>query len=86
MSAPTATRAFPGTLTATVRYAVEGDALVIDYVSRADAPTVVNLTNHAYFNLDGSADILGHSVSLAAETFLPTDGRILGEGEPRSVP
>ncbi len=82
---PDGDQGFPGTLTATVRYAVEGDALVIDYTATTDAPTVVNLTNHAYFNLDGSADILGHSVSLAAEAFLPTDAGQIPTGERRPV-
>jgi aldose 1-epimerase len=76
---------FPGMLTATVRYAVEGDALVIDYAARSDAPTVVNLTNHAYFNLDGSADVLGHTIGIAAETFLPTDAGQIPTGERRQV-
>ncbi len=76
---------FPGTLHATVRYAVEGTALVIDYIVRAEAPTVVNLTNHCYFNLDGAPDISGHVVQLAADRFTPVSEGSIPTGELRPV-
>ncbi len=76
---------FPGTLTAHVTYAVQGDALVIDYEATTDAPTVLALTNHAYFNLDGSPDVLGHSVAIAAERFTPADPTQIPTGELRPV-
>ncbi len=82
---PDGDQGFPGRLTASVRYAVEGDALVIDYSATSDAPTVVNLTNHAYFNLDGSADVLGHVVTIAADRFTPTDAAQIPTGELRPV-
>ncbi len=76
---------FPGTLTAHVTYAVRGDALVIDYAASTDAPTIVMLTNHAYFNLDGAPDVLGHQVSIAAEQFTPADAAQIPTGEIRPV-
>ena len=76
---------FPGTLTAGIRYAVEGDALVLDYAASTDAPTVAGLTNHVYFNLDGSADVLGHAVAIHADRITPTDAGQIPTGEIRPV-
>ncbi|MDR7040643.1 aldose 1-epimerase [Methylobacterium sp. BE186] len=67
---------FPGNLDVSVAYALtEDDALRIDYAAWTDRPTVLNLTNHSYFNLagEGSGDVLGHLVSIAADAFTPTD-------------
>ena len=69
LDSPDGDQGFPGRLQASARYSVEGDALVIDYTATTDAPTVVNLTNHAYFNLDGSPDILGHELVIHADRF-----------------
>jgi aldose 1-epimerase len=78
---PDGDQGFPGRLQATVRYAVEGDAVVIRYSAATDAPTVVNLTNHAYFNLAGSGDILGHVLTIAAERYLPVKEGLIPTGE-----
>ncbi|MEA1835230.1 aldose epimerase family protein [Methylobacterium durans] len=67
---------FPGNLDVSVTYALtEDDALRIDYAAWTDRPTVVNLTNHSYFNLagEGSGEVLGHVVEIAADAFTPTD-------------
>lgn len=66
---------FPGTLRATVTYRLQGDTVRIDYRATTDRPTVVNLTNHAYFNLagEGSPSILDHELTLEADGFVPTD-------------
>jgi aldose 1-epimerase len=82
---PDGDQGFPGTLRVTVRYAVTGNALAIDYTATTDAPTVLNLTNHAYFNLAGSGDILGHVVSIPAERFTPVDAALIPTGELRPV-
>ncbi len=84
-TSPDGDQGFPGTLHATVRYSVDGTALVIDYTARCEAPTIVNLTNHCYFNLDGAPDITNHVVTLAADRFTPVDAQLIPTGELRSV-
>jgi aldose 1-epimerase len=77
---------YPGTLRATARFALEGDAsLCIDYAATSDRATVVNLSNHAYFNLRGGGDILQHRLRMAASRFLPVDGALVPTGEIRDV-
>lgn len=79
---------FPGTLDCTVTYLLtDDDALEIDYSATTDAPTVVNLTNHSYFNLagEGSGDVLGHELTIQAENFTPTDDALITTGEIASV-
>jgi aldose 1-epimerase len=79
---------FPGTLTAKVVYSLRADGgLVLDYTATTDAPTVVNLTNHAYFNLagEGQGTILDHKLELEADEFTPTDAGLIPTGELRKV-
>ncbi len=78
---------FPGTLHARVRYTLSGNRLRLDYHAETDQPTVINLTNHSYFNLAGEAsgDILSQEIRLAADTFTPIDGTLIPTGEIRSV-
>src|SRR5437867_4322422 len=66
---------YPGTLTAHVRYTIHHGALRIDYSISTDKTTVVNLTNHAYFNLagDGKGTILGEELTLPADQYTPVD-------------
>ncbi len=76
---------YPGNLKAVARYEWDEDcALKLTFTAVADAPTVLNLTNHTYFNLNGSGDILGHELTLNASEYLPTDDTLipLGESEP----
>ncbi|NUT07854.1 MAG: galactose mutarotase [Hamadaea sp.] len=71
---PDGDQGFPGTLTASVTYSLdEHGVLSLDYVARTDLPTVVNLTNHAYFNLAGSDSIFGHELWVDADAYLPID-------------
>jgi aldose 1-epimerase len=59
--------------------------LRVELSAVCDQPTVVNLTQHAYFNLDGSADILDHEVTLNCDFFTPTDAELIPTGEIRAV-
>jgi aldose 1-epimerase len=72
---------FPGTLTAHVRYSLHHNALRIDYSVSTDKTTVVNLTNHAYFNLAGSGTILGHELTLPADHYTPVTKVLIPTGE-----
>lgn len=82
---PAGDQGFPGQLTAQVRYTVAGAALVIDYTATTDAPTVLNLTNHAYFNLAGggpdAALITDHVLTVAADRFVPTRPDLIPTGD-----
>lgn len=78
---------FPGRLDTAVTYTVAPGEVAIDYVARTDAPTVVNLTNHSYFQLDGagSGPIDGHRLEVAAEAILPLREDLVPTGEVRPV-
>ncbi|SEU16864.1 aldose epimerase family protein [Nonomuraea wenchangensis] len=80
---PDGDQGYPGTLTATVTYTLEDDGLRIDYAAETDKPTVVNLTNHSYFNLkgQGEGDVRDHVVRIAAEHYLPVDADKIPTGE-----
>ncbi|MEV0386966.1 aldose epimerase family protein [Nonomuraea sp. NPDC050643] len=85
LTSPDGDQGYPGTLTASVTYTLAGDALRIDYTADTDAPTVVNLTNHSYFNLNGGGDVLDHVVRMEAEHYLPVDEDKIPTGEPAKV-
>ncbi|MGC1975832.1 MAG: aldose epimerase family protein [Candidatus Sulfotelmatobacter sp.] len=78
---------FPGTLATTVRYTLSGSALRIDYSATTDKDTVLNLTNHSYFNLagQGNGDILRHVVKIDASRFTPVDATLIPTGELKPV-
>jgi aldose 1-epimerase len=75
---------YPGELRATVVYELtEANELKIDYTARTTKPTVLNLTNHTYFNLGGPArrDILAHDLKLNAASYTPVDSGLIPTGE-----
>jgi aldose 1-epimerase len=78
---------FPGTLTTTVRYTLSGGALRIEYSATTDKDTVLNLTNHSYFNLagQGKGDVLGHVLKIDASRMTPVDATLIPTGELKSV-
>ncbi len=78
---------YPGTLTAVVRYTLISGELKIDYSATTDKDTVVNLTNHSYFNLagQGKGDILGNMLTLQASKFTPVDAGLIPTGELKPV-
>jgi len=77
---------FPGQMTATCIYAMlEPATLRVELSAVCDKLTIVNLTQHGYFNLDGSPDILDHELTLNCEFFTPTDADLIPTGEIRAV-
>lgn len=76
---------YPGNLTVKVVYSLIDGTLSIDYEAVSDKKTVVSLTNHAYFNLDGSENTLDHLLALNAEYVLPTDDELIPRGEFRKI-
>jgi aldose 1-epimerase len=79
---------FPGNLTATVTYTVtDNNELKLEYAAATDKDTVLNLTNHSYFNLagQGEGDVQQHKVMINADTFTPVDATLIPTGELRSV-
>lgn len=85
---PDGEEGYPGTLSVDVTYKLtDENELCIDYKATTDKSTVINLTNHAYFNLsgDGDASVHDHVLELAAKHYLPTDNTAIPLGQPEQV-
>jgi len=77
---------FPGNVKVVAHYEwSEENELKLTFTAETDAPTVINLTNHVYFNLAGEGDCLGHTLKLNASEFLPTDNTLIPLGESQPV-
>lgn len=73
---------YPGNLVVVARYEwSEDNELRLTFSAKSDAPTVVNLTNHAYFNLNGGGSVLQHFLQLNSTRYLPTDEGLIPTGE-----
>lgn len=83
LTSPDGDQGFPGTLTAVVDYTLVGQELKIEYSATSDKDTVVNLTNHSYFNLagQGNGDILEDQVKIDASRYTPVDDNLIPTGE-----
>jgi aldose 1-epimerase len=77
---------FPGNLRVKAVYALTADhGLHLDFTATTDKTTVVNLTQHTYFNLAGKGDVLGHQVQIDADRFTPVDSTLIPTGELQPV-
>jgi aldose 1-epimerase len=87
MTSPDGDQGFPGAVSATVRYHVDGDTVAVTMEATTDATTVVNLTNHAYFHLagEGSGTVDDHVLQVEADEFTPVDGTGIPLGGHASV-
>jgi len=86
---PDGDQGYPGTMTVHATYSLdERDNLTIEYTATTDKATIVNITNHAYWNLSGEGSAngaMGHLLTIPAETYLPTDAGAIPTGEFRPV-
>ena len=85
---PDGNEGFPGNLSVTVIYTLTNDnALRIDYYAGTDKPTVINFTNHCYFNLagEGSGNVLDHQIMINADKYTPADNESIPTGEIKDV-
>jgi aldose 1-epimerase len=82
-TSPDGDQGFPGNLHTTVRYTLTGKDLKIEYSATTDKDTVLNLTNHSYFNLEGqgNGDILKHELKINASRYTPVDSRLIPTGQ-----
>jgi aldose 1-epimerase len=88
-TSPDGEEGYPGNLKMTATYSLnDKNELAIDYQATTDKPTVLNITNHTYFNLAGEAsnqDILDHQLMLAADAFTPVDSTLIPTGDKKPV-
>ncbi|WP_406179070.1 aldose epimerase family protein [Streptomyces sp. NBC_01006] len=88
LHSPDGDQGFPGALNVRVTYTLDrDDNLTLSYQAVADAPTIVNLTNHAYWNLEGEGrgNVLAHHLQVEAPLYTPVDGELIPDGPHRSV-
>src|SRR6185436_8447203 len=76
---------YPGNVEAFVDYRLNGNELSIEYRASTDRDTIVNLTNHSYFNLKGQGTILDHELTLNADSFTPVSADLIPTGEIKPV-
>ncbi len=87
-TSPDGEEGFPGNLQVTVVYTLtDANEVIFDYSATTDKATPVNLTQHSYFNLTdgGRSSVLGHVLTIDADSFIPVDSTLIPTGEIRSV-
>lgn len=86
-TSPDGEMGYPGTVAARVTYRITEVGLDVEMDATTDATTVVNMVNHAYFNLcgQGNGDVMGHSLQIDADFYLPVDAEQIPTGEVLSV-
>lgn len=85
-TSPAGDEGYPGTLEVEVTYSIDtDDHLAMVHMASTDAPTVVNLTNHAYWNLGGGGSIDRHVIRVGAAHYLPVDDSLIPTGKPEPV-
>ena len=83
---PDGEEGFPGNLSVTVVYSlVDNNALKIEYRATTDKPTILNLTNHSYFNFSGGGDVLKDILTINADSYTPVDSTMIPTGEIKPV-
>ncbi len=86
LSSPDGDQGFPGQLGVIATYAIAGNTLSLSFEARTTKPTMLNLTNHGYWNLSGGArNAFDHEMQIPGNTFLPLDDLLLPSGEVRKV-
>jgi aldose 1-epimerase len=86
MRSPDGDNGFPGNLKVEVIYCLNSrNELKIDYHATTDKATIINLTNHAFFNLNGGGNILDHALLINAHQYLPVDSTLIPTGEVEDV-
>jgi aldose 1-epimerase len=81
-TSPDGEEGYPGALTVTVTYTLtRDDVWRIDYRATTDAPTILNLTNHSFFNLAGQGDVLSHELEIAADQATEVDSGLIPTGK-----
>jgi aldose 1-epimerase len=86
---PDGDQGYPGTLTVDAAYSLDSaNVLTIEYTATTDRPTIVNISNHAYWNLAGEGSergAMGHVLTIRADAYTPVDATLIPTGELRSV-
>ncbi len=85
LRSPDGDEGYPGNLNMEVLYRLTDDSLRIEYLAQCDADTILNVTNHAYFNLNGKGTVDDHVVTLNADSYTPTNDEGIPTGEIATV-
>jgi len=82
---PAGEEGFPGELSVKVSYTLTEDSIIMEYIAKSSEDTVINLTNHSYFNLNGGGDILSHMLKIYSDSFLKIGEELIPTGDIISV-